>query len=234
VSAPDFRFVKAAFDIGIAFATPDDERLAPLLATWRDDAGAIFDEVLPLGGGRRQHRHHWGASVIKLNAHRDGQAPGTRTGLGPLVLVGPDRAPGRIEDAEGNVVRREAGPTAAVHLGMAVPDPARTLAFLEALGLPVADGAAAVGDGRLLVRGGPDAVTDAALDGTGLRYLTLQVDAVDAAHARALEAGGQEGMAPRTLGDVARISFVREPSGGHWIELSQRRSLVGHLDAGEP
>jgi lactoylglutathione lyase len=36
-------------------------------------------------------------------------------------------------------------------------------------------------------------------------------------------------MAPRTLGDVARISFVIEP-GGHWIELSQRASLTGSLE----
>ncbi|MDZ7825082.1 MAG: hypothetical protein U5R48_02425 [Gammaproteobacteria bacterium] len=63
----------------------------------------------------------------------------------------------------------------------------------------------------------------------GYRYITLQVDAVDQAHAEALAAGGREGMAPTTLGEVARISFVLEP-GGNWIELSQRRSLTGSLE----
>jgi lactoylglutathione lyase len=35
-------------------------------------------------------------------------------------------------------------------------------------------------------------------------------------------------MAPITLGETARISFIRDPD-GNWIELSQRASLVGPL-----
>jgi hypothetical protein len=31
------------------------------------------------------------------------------------------------------------------------------------------------------------------------------------------------------LGDVAYISFVRDPD-GNWIEISQRKSITGSLD----
>ncbi|HBK11323.1 MAG TPA: VOC family protein, partial [Gammaproteobacteria bacterium] len=40
--------------------------------------------------------------------------------------------------------------------------------------------------------------------------------------------GGAEGMAPVRLGDVAYISFVRDPD-GNWIEISQRKSITGSL-----
>ena len=36
-------------------------------------------------------------------------------------------------------------------------------------------------------------------------------------------------MAPVRLGDVAYISFVRDPD-GNWIEISQRKSITGSLD----
>jgi hypothetical protein len=40
--------------------------------------------------------------------------------------------------------------------------------------------------------------------------------------------GVREGLAPITLGDVARISMILDPD-GNWIELSRRASIVGNL-----
>jgi hypothetical protein len=40
--------------------------------------------------------------------------------------------------------------------------------------------------------------------------------------------GVREGLAPITLGDVARISMILDPD-GNWIELSRRASIVGSL-----
>ncbi len=37
-----------------------------------------------------------------------------------------------------------------------------------------------------------------------------------------------EGAPPVTLGEVARISFIRDPD-GNWIEISQRASLTGAI-----
>lgn len=225
------KLVKDALDVGIALATPDAAALAPVLAFWRERAGVDEDHLLPLGGGRRQHRHGWGASVIKLNAHRDGTAAGAATGWGPLTLRGPGLAATTLEDPEGQEIRLEDAATRSLEIGLRVPDAAASLAFFAGLGLATETGRVAVGSCTIAVTEDPAAPADADMTGTGLRYVTMQVDRVDAAHEEALAAGGLEGMAPKTLGDVARISFVREPGGGNWIELSQRRSLVGDLEA---
>jgi lactoylglutathione lyase len=62
----------------------------------------------------------------------------------------------------------------------------------------------------------------------GYRYLTVQVWDCDEEFARAVEGGGTAGMAPRTMGEVARFGFVRDPD-GNWLEISQRASLTGPL-----
>ena len=74
----------------------------------------------------------------------------------------------------------------------------------------------------------PISLAGDAMRARGYRYLTIQVHDCDAMHAAVLAAGGREGSPPRTLGAVARISFVRDPD-GNWIELSQRASLVGAI-----
>jgi len=62
----------------------------------------------------------------------------------------------------------------------------------------------------------------------GWRYITLQVADIDAMHHATLSMGVREGLAPMTLGDVARISMILDPD-GNWIELSRRASIVGSL-----
>lgn len=59
--------------------------------------------------------------------------------------------------------------------------------------------------------------------------MTFQVADVVGEHRAILASGGLEGMAPVRLGDVAYISFVRDPD-GNWIEISQRKSITGSLD----
>jgi lactoylglutathione lyase len=63
----------------------------------------------------------------------------------------------------------------------------------------------------------------------GYRYLTIQVYDVRAVHADVVARGGREGRPPVRLGEVAFISFVRDPD-GNWLEISQRKSLTGSLD----
>ena len=64
--------------------------------------------------------------------------------------------------------------------------------------------------------------------GVGFRYITVQIFSCDEEHERILASGGTEGRAPRTIGTTTRYSFVRDPD-GNWIEVSQRRELVGSL-----
>jgi lactoylglutathione lyase len=75
----------------------------------------------------------------------------------------------------------------------------------------------------------PGAVGDITQKAIGLRYMTFQVADVVAEHNHVLANGGLEGMAPVRLGDVAYISFVRDPD-GNWIEISQRKSITGSLE----
>ncbi|WP_245321429.1 VOC family protein [Bradyrhizobium sp. NAS96.2] len=62
----------------------------------------------------------------------------------------------------------------------------------------------------------------------GWRYVTLQVADIDAVHEELRAKGVREGLAPVTLGEVARISMILDPD-GNWIELSRRASIVGSL-----
>jgi len=220
------KLVKPALDVGFQIAATDP---SVMLAHYRDVLGVHFDHDLPLGGGRMQSRHTWGDSVIKLNHRRDAVPQAPATGWAALKLLGPGACEhGTGADPEGNVVARAPAASEAVEITLAVRDAQASLAFFAALGLPVAGERIGVGASAIRVQESPDA-SHAGLEGPGLRYITLQIDQADRAHARALDAGATEGMAPRTLGTVARISFIVEP-GGNWIELSQRASLVGSLD----
>lgn len=226
------KLAKNALDVGLQIAAADP---AAVLAFHRERSGLPFDHTLPLGGGRRQERHGWGETVVKLNHRRGGlaAAAASSTGWGPLTLCGPDhRTRTELRDPEGNrvtlapAVSADAGRT--VEVALRVRDAGPSLAFFAALGLPVAGDRVALGSSVIRVCTDPEA-TAGDLEGPGFRYVTFQVERADEAHTEALAAGGTEGMAPRTLGEVARISFVVEP-GGNWIELSQRASIVGRLD----
>ena len=72
------------------------------------------------------------------------------------------------------------------------------------------------------------ATVDPVRQARGWRYITLQIADIDAVHDELRSKGVREGLAPITLGDVARISMILDPD-GNWIELSRRASIVGSL-----
>ena len=86
------------------------------------------------------------------------------------------------------------------------------------------------GETLILLEQSSSAIGDASVEGPGWRYITFQVFKVDREHARIIDRGGREAMKPTTLGSTARISMIRDPD-GNWIEISQRTSLVGSLEA---
>ena len=85
-----------------------------------------------------------------------------------------------------------------------------------------------LGDSLVLLEENPDATVDPVRQARGWRYITLQVADIDGVHEKLRGEGVREGLAPITLGEVARISMVLDPD-GNWIELSRRASVVGSL-----
>jgi len=83
-----------------------------------------------------------------------------------------------------------------------------------------------LGDSLLLVDEDRAATVDPARQALGWRYITLQIADIDTVHNDLRSKGVREGLAPVTLGNVARISMILDPD-GNWIELSRRASIVG-------
>ncbi len=224
------KLAKPRLDIGLS-----TNNLEPMLAFWQGEAGVPFDHLLRIRRGQDQHRHDALGSVVKINHFTEPLREAGATGYRSLVIAreGASRA---LRDPDGNAVELVApGAEGVTQIGvrMAVRSlDAHRRFYRDAFGFaeePYARGAAfRAGESVLLLEESADAPADATFDGRGWRYITFQVFKVDEEHARVLAAGGREAMAPRTLGETARISMVRDPD-GNWIELSQRASIVGSL-----
>ena len=222
---------KDHLDVGLA--TND---LEAMLAFWQRQVGLPFEEILPLGRGRRQHRHGMNGSVLKLNHWREPLPEAPPAGYRELRIARADlRERQELVDPDGNrivlVPRGEEG-IEGVGVHLAVRDESAFHRFYgEVLELPHAGGNTyRCGDSLLSFAADGSAPAEAMMDGRGFRYVTIQVRDVDAEHRGILARGGREGWAPLTLGEVARISFVRDPD-GNWIEISQRASLTGTLES---
>ncbi len=222
------RLAKRHLDIGTSTDDWDaSERF------WRDDVGLDYEEFLKIGAGVRQHRFGCHGSVVKVNHSRE-PLPDHPT-IHRLLRVASTRvsAPARLRTPDGTDV--ELVPPGhdgvdTIEIVNATADPERARRFwVDALGgTEVEPGRYRVGD--TLVRCVPEAglapMTTRA--GRGWRYLTVQVFDVDAEHARVVGLGFGDEMAPVTLGDTARISFVRGPD-GLFLEISQRANLTGPI-----
>lgn len=225
----ELEIVKPAIDVGIQ--TND---LAAHQAFWGDELGLAFDHVLKVGGGVHQHRYDLHGGVLKLNAHRDPLPEEAVTGYSAMAVVDAVRAADGVQGRQGPDGLRVAltPPTqdgTRVNVMVEASDVGRTLDVLHAaFGGDRAEGTLRIGETKLSVKLRHGRPPTTSRDGLGIRYLTVQVRDVHAAHAHALAAGMTEGMAPLRLGDVAHISFVRLPD-GDFIELSQRASLTGPL-----
>lgn len=227
---------KPRVDIGLS--TND---IQPMLAFWQGEAGVPFDHLLPIRKGQDQHRHDVLGSVLKINHHAAPlPADAGPSGYRELVIARDGVSqPTPLADPEGNrvtLVPPGWNGVGQIGIRLGVRDvEAHRRFYVDALGLAeeptsIADAAFRAGETLLLVDQAADAPADAGMQGRGWRYITFQVFKVDAEHARVLERGGREAVAPLTLGTTARISMVRDPD-GNWIELSQRASITGSLEA---
>jgi len=222
---------KPRIDIGLS-----TNRLEPMLAFWQGEAGIPFDHLLPIRRGQDQHRHDVLGSVLKINHHADPLPANPPAGYRELIVAREGlEAPVPLIDPEGNrVTLVPPGHDGIGQIGVRLA--VRSLVahrkfYADALGLAEdRPGVFRAGESLIFLDEVADAPSEAEMRGPGWRYITFQVFKVDAEHARVLAAGGREALAPVTLGTTARISMVRDPD-GNWIELSQRASITGSLDA---
>jgi lactoylglutathione lyase len=223
------QLAKKQIDVGLY--TNDTEAM---LEFWRTKVGLRFEEMQPIGQGVRQHRYDMNGSVLKLNSVRDPMAPAKPSGYRELWIASTEVAePETIWDVDGNAIRLVLPGYAnvtGIALKLAVSSAALFHAFYgNVMQLqPAAKAAYRCGDSLLMFEEHPKVAKDIPLRAKGYRYFTIQVVDVDREHAKLVERGAVEAMAPTTLGETARISFIRDPD-GNWIELSQRASLTGPL-----
>ncbi|WP_426442909.1 VOC family protein [Bradyrhizobium genosp. P] len=226
------QLAKTVIDVGLS-----TDNLEPMLRFWQQDAGLRFDHVLPVRRGQKQHRHDANGSVIKLNHHAEQLADAAPSGYRELMVaregVGQPRA---MADPDGNRISL-VPPGHDGIIQIAVVMAVRSLSehrrfYGELLGFPEQpwSGGAAfrLGDSLVLLSEDRTATVDPVRQARGWRYITLQVGDIDAVHDELRSKGVREGLAPITLGDVARISMILDPD-GNWIELSRRASIVGSL-----
>jgi len=224
------RIAKPAIDLGLHTTNKD-----AMLAFWQREIGLPFQETLPVGRGVQQLRHGIGASVLKINHNRDPLPDNPATGYRLLTIAMPTIAtPRDCRDPDGNRVRLVPSGhdgIEQIQIEVAVRDvDAQHDFYGRVLGLPSnGDGRYRCGTSLLAITHDEQAVADSQMRGIGYRYLTVQVFDVVGEHRAVLEHGGVEGASPVRLGDVAYISFVRDPD-GNWIEISQRKSITGSLD----
>ena len=226
------QLAKNVIDVGLS-----TNQLEPMLQFWRQDAGLRFDHVLPVRRGQKQYRHDARGSVIKLNHHRDPLPDAAPSGYRELVIAREGvEQPRAMIDPDGNRVRLvppgHDGITQ-IAVAMAVRSLSEHRKFYgDILGFAEQDwpGGAAfrLGDSLVLLKEERTATVDPLRQARGWRYITLQVADINAVHDELRSKGVREGLAPVTLGEVARISMILDPD-GNWIELSRRASIVGSL-----
>jgi len=226
------QLAKPVIDVGLS-----TNQLESMLRFWQQDAGLRFDHLLPIRRGQKQYRHDEQGSVIKINHHADALPQAAPSGYRELVIAREGlRTSQPMVDPDGNRVRLvPKGEDGVTQLGvvMGVRNLGEHRRFYgELLGFAEQPWSAGVafrlGESLLLLEADRKATIDPVRQAGGWRYITLQVADIDAVHGELRDKGVREGLAPVTLGDVARISMILDPD-GNWIELSRRASIVGSL-----
>ena len=226
------QLAKQIIDVGLSTNT-----LEPMLRFWQQDAAIHFDHVLPVRRRQKQYRHDEQGSVIKINHHVEPLPEAVPSGYRELMIARAGlKGPQRLTDPDGNRVQlvppgHDGVTQIAVAMGVRSLSEHRRF-YGDILGFAEQSWSGGpafrLGDSLILLEEDRTAAIDPVRQARGWRYITLQVADIDAVHEELRSKGVREGLAPITLGEVARISMILDPD-GNWIELSRRASIVGSL-----
>jgi catechol 2,3-dioxygenase-like lactoylglutathione lyase family enzyme len=229
---PQMQLAKNVIDVGVS-----TNNLEPMLRFWQQDVAIRFNHVLPVRRGQKQYRHDEQGSVIKLNHHVDPLPEAAPSGYRELIIAREGlQKPLPMVDPDGNRIRLvppgHDGVTqiAVVMAVRSLGEHRRFYGDILGFAEQSSSGGPAfrLGNSLVLLEEDAAATLDPPRQARGWRYITLQVADIDAVHEALRSKGVREGLAPITLGDVARISMILDPD-GNWIELSRRASIVGAL-----
>lgn len=232
---------KDCIDVGLF-----TNRLEEMREFYAERVRLPYEELLPVGGGVKQYRYGLLGSVLKINHSRDPLPLRISGGYNKLVIA--DRRtpmPFQLADPDGNEIHLV--PTGhygvdqiEIHLGVTNEDDFARF-YGEVLGaVQLAPRRYRLGKtilsfdrdpaARRAERGTSASAMEAigAMRAVGMRYMTVQVRDCNAEFKRLTAMGAWAGAQPVTLGEVARICFIRDPD-GNWIEVSQRASLTGPI-----
>jgi lactoylglutathione lyase len=219
------QLAKPNLDVGFMVNDWDAAR-----AFWADTVGLDYVKFEKLGGGVRQHRFDAHGSVVKVNHSRTPVDPQPTIYRG--LRVATDVAePRLLHDPEG--VEIELVPpghdyVTSIEIRIATADPAQARRFwADGIGGDeFAPDRYRVGDTIVTCIHEPGLAPMTTRGGAGFRYLTVQIHDVDTEWARLVDLGFGAELAPVSLGDTARVSFVRDPDGGY-LEVSERAEVTG-------
>lgn len=200
-------------------------------AFWATTVGLNYEKFEKIGGGVRQHRFGVNGSVVKVNHSRNPLVVDPTIHRRIRIAQSGCTEPTLLADPEG--VEIELVPVGhddvvGIEIINATADPATARRFwIDGLGgEQIDDGRYRVGDTIVTCVPEPGLIGPSTRNAAGFRYLTVQVTDVDAEYARLTDLGFQGEVAPVSLGETARISFVRDPDGGY-IEVSERAEITG-------
>ncbi|MCP3857957.1 MAG: VOC family protein [Actinomycetia bacterium] len=198
---------------------------------WADTVGLSYTKFEKIGGGVRQHRFDGNGSVIKVNHSRQPMDPHPTIHRRLRIVSDRVTEPRLVHDPEG--VEVELVPAghddiidveivnATANLGEA-----RRFWVNGIGGTEIGPGRFRVGDSIVGCVEELDLTRPTNRRAPGFRYLTVQVQHVDEAWPRLVEMGFVGETPPVSLGETARVSFVRDPDGGY-LEVSERAEFTG-------
>lgn len=200
-------------------------------AFWTEVVGVPYTKFEKIGGGVRQHRFDGHGSVIKVNHSRNPMAPHPTIHRRLRIVSDRVSAPELVHDPEGVEVELvPAGHEDIIDIEIinAVGDlDAARRFWVEGIGgTEFEPGRFRIGDSIVRCVVEPNLERPTERGAPGFRYLTVQVQHVDQAWNRLVDMGYVGEVAPMTLGDTARISFIRDPDGGY-LEVSERAEFTG-------
>ena len=225
------RLAKNYIDIGVR-----TNQLDEMLDFWQNTIGLPYDHLLKVGNGVHQHRLNLNGSVFKLNHTREPLPETPASGYRELFINADIAEPKTLFDPDGNKVTllpKSNQYVTHIGIGMTVRSREATRNFFVNIvnAENISDDVYRWGTTVFFIAEDKDKEPSGGMQGTGYRYITVQVFKVDQEHRGLLDRGAIEASAPVTLGKTARISFVTDLD-GNWIEISQRASLTGDLGTG--